>query len=136
MGTFAVTEGGVLLNVRAFCVINAVFSLGSDDERKRQDKTIEQQETDREQLSRKRTQILDWINEKIRRYSNANSFKEVDATMEEYHALFLNDRDTLGKQHTLSNYYALADDLKTNELTAIAMCMGITTFTSQKVGKI
>ena len=41
MGTPAVMEGGVLLNVRAFCVINAVFSLGSDDERKRQDKTIE-----------------------------------------------------------------------------------------------
>ena len=41
MATPAVMEGGVLLNVRAFCGINSIFSLGSDDERKHQVKTIE-----------------------------------------------------------------------------------------------
>ena len=51
--------GGAIVNALAFSGSNALFSLGSDDERKRHNKFLEQQQAEHEEWTRKRSALLE-----------------------------------------------------------------------------
>ena len=83
--------GGAVVNALAFSGSNFVFSqMGDDDaekERERHDKAVEQlQETQAEWSKKKRTERLDFINEKMQKERHAvQTFDDVDQAMKQYH---------------------------------------------------
>ena len=81
--------GGALVNALAFSGSNWLFSMlrtsGLDEERKRHDKAVEQQQVAQAEWSRKQTERLDWISEDLRRQEHAvHTFRDVDDAMREY----------------------------------------------------
>ena len=89
MASIAMLVGGALLNALAFSGSNYLFTIlrssGVDEERKRNDKAVEQLQAAQASWSRKRTERLDFINEELRRQGHAvKTFRDVDAAMQEY----------------------------------------------------
>ena len=95
--------GGALVNALAFSGSNWLFSRlrssGLDEERKRRDKAVEQLYAAQAELSRKRTELLDWISEDLRRQGHAiQTFRDVDDAMREYSRVNGNKIDPLGPE--------------------------------------
>ena len=138
MASVPVIVGGAALNAVASPGGNTLLSLGSEKEHEECTKAEEKLQADREGYARKRAEMLDWINEELRRQSHAQqNFKSIDDAMEKYLELFgmQQQQETLEKEAVLSGYYTPSDELKTNEMIAVAIGLTITMFLACKIGK-
>ena len=112
--------GGALVNALAFSGSNYLFTIlrssGVDEERKRHDKAVEQLQAAQASWSRKRTELLDWINGELRRQGHAvKTFREVDAAMQEYAQVTGHNLDPLGPEPQLADLYHPSDGQKDRE---------------------
>ena len=87
---------------------------GVDEERKRHDAAVEQLQAAQATWSQKRTECLDFINGELCRQGNAiQTFRNVDAAMQEYAQVTGHNLDPLGPKPQLSNFYNPSDARKT-----------------------
>ena len=92
-------------------------SSGVDEERKRQDKAVEQLQAAQASWSRKRTECLDFINEELCRQGHAvKTFRDVDAAMQEYAQVTRHNLFPLGPKPQLANFYHLSDGQKDRKM--------------------
>lgn len=140
MASVAMLVGGALVNALAFSGSNYMFSMlrssGVDEERKRHDKAVEQLQAAQAEWSRRRTERLDWINEQLRRENHAvQTFRDVDAAIQEYSQVFGETVDPLGPEPKLSDFYMPTDDQKDREIIFIIVGMAATGLVAYKLAK-
>ena len=99
--------GGALVNALAFSGSNWLFSMlkssGLDEERKRHDKAVEQQQAAQAEWSLKRMESLDWISEDLRSQGHAIG-RAVDDAIREYSRVTGKKIDPLGPEPKLSDF--------------------------------
>ena len=140
MASVAMLVGGALVNALAFSGSNYMFSMlrssGVDEERKRHDKAVEQLQAAQAEWSRRRTERLDWITEQLRRENHAvQTFRDVDAAIQEYSQVFGETVDPLGPEPKLSDFYMPTDDQKDREIIFIIVGMAATGLVAYKLAK-
>ena len=130
--------GGALVNALAFSGSNRLFSRlrssGLDEERKRRDKAVEQLHAAQAELSRKRTELLDWISEDLRRQGHAiQNFRDVDDAMREYSRVTGNIIDPLGPESKLYDFYVPSSGQKDCVIAFIVLGMAATGIIAYKL---
>ena len=130
----------ILVNALAFTGSNYLFSMlrssGVDEERKRHDMAVEQLQTAQASWSRKRTERLYWINEELRRRGHAvETFRDVDAAMQEYAQVTGHNLDALGPEPQLSDFYHPSDGQKDREIAFVILGMAATGLVAYKLAK-
>ena len=132
--------GGSLVNALAFSGSNYLFTMlrssGVDEERKRHDKAVEQLQAAHASWSRKRTERLDWINEELRRRGHAvETFRDVDAAMQEYAQVTGHNLDPLGPEPQLADFYHPSNGQKDRDIAFIILGMAATGFVAYQLAK-
>ena len=111
-------------------------SSGVDEERKRHDEVVKQLQAAQATWSQKQTERLDWINEELRRRRHAvETFRDVDAAMQEYAQITGHNLDTLGPNPQLSDFYHLSDGQKDREIAFIILGMAATRLVAYRLAK-
>ena len=133
MASVAMLLGGALVNALAFSGSNYLFSMlrssGVDEERKRHDKAVEQLQAAQEEWSRRRTERVDLINEKLRRQNHAvQTFHDADAAIREYAQVFGKSKmlDPLGHEPKLADFYMPSSEQKDREIAFVILGLGAT----------
>ena len=131
MASIAMLIGGALVNALAFSGSNYLFTIlrssDVDEERKRHDKAVQQLQATQASMSRKQTERLDWINEELRRQGHAvKTFRDVDATMQEYVQVTGHNLDPLGPEPQLTDFYHPSDGQKDCEIAFVILGMAAT----------
>ena len=139
MASVAMLVGGALVNALAFSGSNYLFTIlrssGVDEERKRHDKAVEQLQAAQASWSRKRTERLDFINEELRRRGHAvETFRDVDAAMQEYAQVTGHNLDPLGPEPKLSDFYHQSGQ-RNREITFVILGMAATGFVAYRFAK-
>ena len=121
MASVAILVGGVLVNALAFSGLNYLFTIlrssGVDEERKRHDEAVKQLQVAQGTWSQKRTERLDFINGELHRQGHAvQTFRKVDAAMQEYTQVTEHNLDPLGPKPQLSDFYLPETARKTARL--------------------
>ena len=132
--------GGALVNALAFSGSNYLFTIlrssAVDEERKRHDRAVEQLQAAQASWSRKRTERLDWINGELRRQGHAvKTFRDVDATMQEYAQVIGHNLDPLGPEPQLADFYHPSDGQKDREIAFVILGIAATGFVAYKPAK-
>ena len=122
---------GAMVNALAFSGSNYLFSMliSSDlnEERKRHDQAVEQLQAAQAKWSRKRTELLDWISEDLRRQGHAvQTFRDVDDAMREYSRITGTKCDPLEPEPKLSDFYVPSSGQKDRGITFFALEMAAT----------
>lgn len=129
--------GGAAVNALAFSGSNFLFSKlgkGSDEERERHDKAIEELQAAHEAWSRKRAERMDFITEDLRRQGQAvQYFKDADDAMRLYAQVTGENLDPIGPEPQLSDFYVPSDDQKTREFAFIFLGMAAAGFVAYKL---
>ena len=126
------------MNALAFSGSNYLFSMlrssSIDEERKRLDEAVEQLQAAQAKWSRKRIERLDWLNEELRRRDHAvETFRDVDAAMQEYAQVTGHNLDTLGPEPQLSDFYHPSDGQKDREIAFVILGMVATGFVAYQL---
>ena len=133
----AMMVGGAITNAFAFSGSNYLFShMGShsDEERKRHDKAMEQLEAATTEWNKKRTERLDYLNERKQMEHHAEqAMEEGDQAMKEYYYATKKQLDPLPPKPTLSDFYTPSEDQKNRELVFIVGGMALTGFIAYKL---
>ena len=132
--------GGALVIALAFSGSNYLFTIlrssGVDEERKRQDKAVEQLQAAQASWSRKRTERLDFINEELRRQGYAvKTFQDVDAAMQEYAQVTGHNLDPLGPEPQLADFYSPRDGQKDREIAFVVLGMAVSGIVAYQLAK-
>ena len=132
--------GGALGNALAVSGSNYLFTMlrssGVDKERKRHDKAVEQLQAAQATWSRKRTERLDWINEELRRRGHAvQTFRDVDAAMQEYAQVTGHNLDHLGPELQLSDFYHPRGGQRDREIVFVILGMAATGLVAYRLAK-
>ena len=137
----AMMVGGAVVNALAFSGSNYLFSkMGKDGdaeaERERHDKAEEQLQKAQTEWNEKRTQRLDFLNERLKKEHHAEqTFNSVDQAMKEYY--YVTGGDTklspLPPEPVLSDFYTPSEDQKNREIVFIILGMGLTGFIAWKL---
>lgn len=135
----AMMIGGAVVNALAFTGGNYLFShlgKGSDEERKRHDKAMEQLSAAQAEWSKRRIQRLDFINEQLKKERHAvQTFDDVDQAMKEYYYITGKELNELPPKPTLSDFYTPSEDQKDREIAFIVLGMTATGFIAWKLSK-
>lgn len=140
MATIAMMLGGALANALAFSGSNYLFSsLKSSDlekERKRHDIAVEQLQAAQAAWAKKRTQRLDYLNEQLRRQGHAvQTFKDVNAAMQEYALVTGKQPEPLDPEPQLSDFYNPSSDQQAREFGFIVLALGAAGFVGYYIEK-
>ena len=134
MAAIAMMIGGAIVNAVAFSGSSYLFSslkkTQIDAERKRHDLALEELTKARDEWSRKRSEYLDFLNERLQKEAHAKQqFSNINDAMQEYYIITGNRLDFppgLSQEPKLSDFYTPDDDQKTRELVFILMGLGVT----------
>lgn len=134
----AMMIGGALVNALAFSGSNYLFSKigkGSDTERQRHDKAVEQLEAAQAAWSKKRTERLDFINEQMQKKHHAEqTFNDVDEAMKQYYYITGKQfAEPLPPEPKLSDFYTPSTDQKNREILFVVLGMTATGFVAYKM---
>lgn len=138
----AIMVGGALTNAIAFSGSNYLFSkMGkngdAEEERERHDKATEQLEAAQTAWSEKRTERLDFINEKLKKENHALSeFDDADAAVKQYYYITGKQLPALEEEPKLSDYYSPSVDQQEREIVFIVGGMALTGLVAWKLSKI
>ena len=126
--------GGALVNALAFSGSNYLFSrLHSSDaveEQRRHDKAVEQLQAAHTAWSERRSELLDWRNEELRRQRDAEaSLMGGDASMREYARV----HGYLEPEPQLSDFYQPSEGQKGREIAFVAGAMALTSFVAYRL---
>jgi len=143
MASIAMLVGGALVNAVAFSGSNYMFSLlrdsGVAEERKRHDRAVEELQAAQADWSKKRTDRLDYINEKLRRQGHAvRTFQDVDAAIKQYN-MVVGDKNMIEPfeaQPTLADFYAPSHDQRNREIVFVMAGMGATAALAYGISRI
>ena len=140
MASVVMLLGGALVKVLAFSGSNYLFSMlrssGVDGERRRHDKAVEQLQAAQANWSRRRTERLDWINEKLRRQNHAvQTFRDADAAIRLYAQVTGKTLNPLGPEPQLSDFYTPSVDQKDREITFLILGMAAAGLVAYKLAK-
>jgi hypothetical protein len=125
MASVAMMVGGAILNAAAFTGGNVIAKAlgGSDEERIRHDKAIEELTRARDEFNNERAKRLDMANKVLRGEKKAvDTFYEYDRAMQEYYNITKIKLDPL-REPVLSDYYVASDEQKLGELVFIGVGM-------------
>ena len=130
--------GGALVNALAFSGSNYLFTIlrssGVDEECKRHDKAVEQLQAAQVTWSRKWTECLDFINWELRRQGHAvQTFRNVDAAMQEYAQVTGCNLDPLGLEPQLSDFYHPSGGQGDREIVFVILGMSATGLVAYKL---
>lgn len=119
MASVAMVIGGAVVNALAFSGSNYMFSkLGSDHERRRHDKALEELAKASQAYEKRRLALLDYANNKLTQQGMARrSFAESEKAMQLY------SNAALGPPPKLGDFYDPPDTQKNAELVFIAAGM-------------
>ena len=128
------------MNALAFSGSNYLFTIlrssGVDEERKRQNKAVEQLQAAQASWSRKWTERLDFINEGLRRQGHAvKTFRDVDAAMQEYAQVTGHTLDPLGPEPQLADFYSPSEGQKDREIGFVILGMAATGLVAYQLAK-
>ena len=140
MASIAMLLGGAIANAVAFTGSNYLFSKlrdsGVEDERRRHDAAIEQLQAAQAAWAKKRTQRLDFIHEQLRREGHAvQTFKDVNAAMQEYHIVTGKQLDPLSPEPQLSDFYTPSGGQQAREIKFIVLALAAAGVTGYYVEK-
>ena len=129
----AMMVGGAIINAVAFSGSNYLFSSlrskEADAERKRHDLALEQLTKARDEWSRKRTEYLDYVNDRLRKEAHAKqTFNDIDTALQEYYIMTGKQLKGVGPEPKLSDFYTPSDDQKFREIIFISLGLGVITF--------
>ena len=132
--------GGALVNALAFSGSNFLFSSlsGSDEERKRHDKALEQLQAAQAEWSRKRAERLDWINEELRRQGHAvHTFRDVDEAIRQYNLITAGSGVELAHkpEPKLSDFYQPSPEQRDREIAFVVVGLGATSVAAYMLTK-
>ena len=130
----AMMAGGAIVNALAFSGSNYLFSKldkkdrgGTLEEQKRHDKAAEQLQTAQAEWSQRRTEHLDWINEKLREQHQAvKNFHDAEAAWREYVLVTGKKLAPLEPKPKLSDFYTPSSAQKDREILFIIGGMAVT----------
>ena len=130
--------GGAMVNALAFSGSNYLFSMlrSSDlnEERKRHNQAVEQQQAAQAKWSQKRTVSLDWISEDLRRQEHAiQTFRDVDDAMRENSRVTGTKLDPLGPEPKLSDFYMPGSGQRDREIAFVVLGMAATGLVAYKL---
>lgn len=137
----AMMVGGAIVNAIAFSGSNFLFSSLKkseiDAERKRHDLALEELTKARDEWSRKRSEYLDYLNERLQKEAHAKQqFSSIDNAMQEYYIMTgtrLDLPSELSSEPQLSDFYTPDDDQKIRELVFILLGLGVTGLVTYKI---
>ena len=135
----AMMIGGELVNAVAFSGSSYLFSnlrkTQEDAERRRHDLALEQLTKARDEWSRKRTQYLDYVNDRLQKEAHAKqTFNNIDTALHEYYIMTGKQLQAFEPEPELSDFYTPTDDQKIREIIFILLGLGIITVTAFRKG--
>ena len=138
MASIAMLLEGPAMNALAFSGSNYRFSVfhssDANEERKRHDIAVEQQQAAQAACSKQRTVRVDWINEELRHQNHAvQTFHGVNMAMCEYARVFGHSPNPLGPEPQLSDFYTQSKDQKYREIAFVTVGMAATGLVAYKL---
>lgn len=137
MATVAIIVGAAIVNAVAFTAGNALYDkFGRGDgseERLRHNKALEDQQKANIEWNQKRTELLDWINEKLREKNYARSvFDDVDRAIDFYNETHPDGQVQLPEKPKLQDFYAPPNEQHYYTLAVATFGGGITGYVAYK----
>lgn len=134
MGSLVMMIGGAVVNALAFSGSNYMFSkLGTDNERKRHNRAMEQLASAQDAYERQRLAQLDFINTKLKLEGHAShTFKDVDNAIKEYYLVTGEQLPKLPPPK-FSDFYRPSEKQKFQEIVFIVVGMTVVYFIAKNV---